>query len=61
MDIVCTFSPDSTKGMDVVFGDKLLLQDHLHRDDDLSHDDQKVSWSAEEKWRCISEKKYLHC
>lgn len=37
--------------MDVVFIDKLFLQDHLHRNNDLSHDDQKVSYRTWESSR----------
>lgn len=33
--------------MDVMFVDELLLQDHLNRNDDLSHDDEKVSCRKE--------------
>lgn len=47
MNRCCTFSADSPERMDVMFVDKLLLQDHLHGNDDLSHDDQKVSCRKE--------------
>ena len=43
-----TFGTNSSKRMDVVFVDELFLQDHLHRNNDLSQDDQKVSCRTEE-------------
>lgn len=44
-----TFGTNSPKRMDVVLVDKLFLQDHLHRSNDLSHDDQKVSCRTEQR------------
>lgn len=43
--------------MDVMFVDKLLLQDHLHWDYDLSHDDQKVTCRKEGRRNC---EKHVH-
>lgn len=45
-----TLSADSPERMDVMFVDKLLLEDHLHWNYDLSHDDQKVSCRKAEAW-----------
>ena len=39
-----TFCADSFKGVHIVLVDKFLLQHHLHSHDDLSHDDQQVTW-----------------
>ena len=38
-----TFSAHGFERVDIMFVHKLLFQDHLHSNDDLSHDDQQVT------------------
>ena len=44
--ICFTFSAHGFERVDVVFIHKLLFQDHLHSNDDLSHYDQQVTCEA---------------
>lgn len=44
-----TFCTNSPERVDIMFVDKLFLQHHLHGNNDLSQDDQKVSCRTEER------------